>query len=137
MPNSLRPRSSRGHNAGFLTFEAVITYPFHPLVGQALLVVGDHEHDGIRYFLIRQPHGGSYQVPDWMFSSDASTAAIVAVPRLPVSQLMLLRTLVDRLIACPSENRYPGGIGYEAVASRANGSVCPPARPPGLISSER
>jgi hypothetical protein len=106
-----------------LTFEAAITYPFHPLVGQMLLVVGDHEHDGIHYYLVRQPHGGSYQVPDWMFSPDASTAAIVAIPRLPVSQLMLLRTLVDSLIACPLEKRYPGGLGYEAVASRANGSV--------------
>src|SRR4051794_22992811 len=54
---------------------------------------------------------------------DAGTAAIVAVPRLPVGQLMLLRTLADRLIACPSEKRYPGGLGYEAVASRANGTV--------------
>ena len=104
MPNSRHPRPSRGHSAGFLTFEAVITYPFHPLVGQTVLVVGDHEHDGIHHFLIRQPHGGSYQVPDWMFAPSASTPAIVAVPRLPVGQLVLLRGLVDRLIACPSAN---------------------------------
>ena len=124
MPSSLHPHPSRGHSAGFLTFEAVVTYPFHPLVGQTVLVVGDHEHDGTRYFLIRQPHGGSYQVPDWMFTEDASTPSVIAVPRLPISQLVLLRTLVDRLIACPSENRYPGGIGHEAVASRADESVC-------------
>jgi len=63
----------------------VITYPFHPLVGQTLLVVGDHVHDGIRYFLIRQPHGGSYQVRAWMFAPDASAAAVITVPQLPVS----------------------------------------------------
>ena len=124
MPNSLRLRPSRGHNAGFLTFEAVITYPFHPLAGQTVLVVGDYEHSGIHHLLIRQPQGGFYQVPDWMFSPTASTLAIVVVPRLPIGQLVLLRGLVDRLIACPSENRYPGGIGHEAVASRANGPVC-------------
>lgn len=67
MPNSPHRSPSRGHSAGFLTFEAVITYPFHPLVGQTVLVVGDHEHDGIHHFLIRQPQGGFFQVPDWMF----------------------------------------------------------------------
>ena len=71
-----------GHNAGFLTFEAVITYPFHPLAGQTVLVVGDYEHSGIHHLLIRQ-------VPDWMFSQTASALAIVVDPRLPISQLVL------------------------------------------------
>src|SRR4051812_20730382 len=111
-PSSRHLHPSRGHNAGFLTFEAVITYPFHPLSGQAMLVVGDYEHSGIQHLLIRQPQGGLYQVPDWMFAPAATTLAIVAAPRLPVGQLILLRGLVDHLIACPSENRYPGGIGH-------------------------
>jgi hypothetical protein len=42
----------------------VVSYPFHPLVGQTVLVIGEHEHDGIRHFLIRQPSGSSYQSPD-------------------------------------------------------------------------
>ena len=37
---------------GFSTYEAVVTYPFHPLAGQTVLVIGDYEHDGIRHFLI-------------------------------------------------------------------------------------
>lgn len=123
MPNSPHRSPSRGHSAGFLTFEAVITYPFHPLVGQTVLVVGDHEHDGIHHFLIRQPQGGFFQVPDWMFDSAVRTIAIVSVPRLPVNQLVLLRALVDRLIACPSGNDFPGGIGHGGIASLANGSV--------------
>ena len=63
MPNSLHLRPSRGHNAGFLTFEAVITYPFHPLAGQTVLVVGDYEHSGIHHLLIRQPQGGFIKFP--------------------------------------------------------------------------
>src|ERR1700749_3047989 len=109
------------------------------MVGQTLLVVGDHEHDGIHYFLIRQPHGGSYQVPDWMFAPSASIAAIVTVPRLPVGQLVLLRGLVDRLIACLLANRYRGGTGHEGVASHANGTVRltgAAARAPQLRASE-
>ena len=76
MPNLLHLRPSRGHSAGFLTFEAVVTYPFHPMVGQTVLVIGDHEHDGIHHLLIRQAHGGSYQVPDWMFDPAASRLAL-------------------------------------------------------------
>ena len=39
------------HNAGCLTFEVMITYPFHPLVGQSVLVVGDKKHGGTRYLI--------------------------------------------------------------------------------------
>ncbi|WP_352567623.1 MULTISPECIES: DUF5372 family protein [unclassified Mesorhizobium] len=42
----------------------IVTYPFHPLAGQTVVVIGEHEHDGIRRFLIRQPHGGTYHLPD-------------------------------------------------------------------------
>ena len=60
-------------------------------------MIGDHEHNGVHHFLIRQAHGGSYQIPDWMFDPAASGLALVPAPRLPVSQLVLLRALVDRL----------------------------------------
>lgn len=40
-----------------------------------------------RYFLIRHPHRGSYQVPEWIFDQEAGAFAIVAVQRLPVGQL--------------------------------------------------
>ena len=93
-----RPRRSRDHSAGFLTFEAEIKYPFHPLVGQSVVVVGNLMHDGVRYFLIRQAHGSTYQVPEWMFAQEAGAFAIVAIPRLPVGQLILLRRLVDQLM---------------------------------------
>ena len=77
---SRRRLQNRDHSAGFLTFEAEVRYPFHPLVGQTVLVVGDQVHDGVRYFLIRQSHGGSYQVPEWMFDQEAGASAIVAGP---------------------------------------------------------
>jgi hypothetical protein len=108
----------------------VITYPFHPLVGRTVLVIGDHEHDSVHHFLIRQPHGGSFQVPGWMLDPAACSIAIVAVPRIPVGQLLRLRSLVDHLVACCPEEESPGGFGNEKAASCANGSVRPtgPAR---------
>ena len=72
------------------------------MVGQMLLVVGDHEHDGIHYFLIDNHMADPTRFPIGCSVASASTAAIVAVTRLPVGQLILLRGLVDRLIACPS-----------------------------------
>ncbi|MGY3581250.1 hypothetical protein ACVMB1_008454 [Bradyrhizobium sp. USDA 4504] len=99
------PSSEPGPSAGFLTFEAVIAYPYHPLVGRTVLVTGDHEHDGVHYFLIRQPQGGSFQVPGWMFDPAACSMEIVTVPRLPVSQLLQLRGLVDHLVACRPEEK--------------------------------
>ncbi|WP_245272841.1 hypothetical protein [Microvirga lotononidis] len=118
-----RHHPSRGHSAGFLTFEAVIAYPYHPLAGRPVLVIGDHEYDGVHYFLIRQPQGGSFQVPAWMFDPAAYSIEIVTVPRLPVSQLLQLRHLVDRLVVCRLEEESPGGFGNETAVSRANGSV--------------
>lgn len=101
----------------------MVTYPFHPVVGQTVLVIGDHEHDGIRHFLIPQPSGESYQVPDWTFDPAASGIAIVSVPRLPISQLTLMRALVDRLLAYPSEEGSTGRIGDGKVVPNTNGSV--------------
>src|SRR5690242_21308455 len=46
LPNAGPLHPNREHNAGFLTFEAVVTYPFHPLAGRTVLVIGQHEHDG-------------------------------------------------------------------------------------------
>ena len=122
-PSFRRLRPDRGHNAGFLTFEAVVTYPFHPLVGQTVLVIGEHEHDGIRHFLIRQSSGGSYQVPDWMFDPAANGLVIVSVPRFPISQIILLRALIDRLVTSPSKEGSTGGVGDDKVVPSTNRSV--------------
>jgi hypothetical protein len=46
-----------------------------------------------------------------MFAPAASIPAVIAIPRLLVGQLVLLRRLVDRLIAYRSETRYPGEAG--------------------------
>src|ERR1700761_9551042 len=128
MSSMTRQRPNRGHNAGFLTFEAVVSYPFHPLVGQTVLVIGEHEHDGIRHFLIRQPSGGSYQIPDWMFDPAANGLAIVSVLRIPISQLVLLRAIIDRLVASPSKEGSTGGVGDDEVVPGTNRPVCQTSR---------
>ncbi|ACE93913.1 Y4bD/Y4pK family protein [Rhizobium sp. 9T] len=89
-PKSCRRLPSRVHNAGFPTFEARVTYPFHPLVDQTVLVTGSHEHEGVHYLLILA-HGGSFQIPAWMFDPAASSIEIVAAPRLSATKLVELR----------------------------------------------
>jgi hypothetical protein len=55
------------HNAGCLTYEVMVPYPFHPLVNQFVLVVGDKEHGGTRYLIICKPgEGARLLLPEWM-----------------------------------------------------------------------
>src|SRR5215469_10926618 len=76
-------RSSKGvHSAGFV-MEAVVTvtYPFHPLVGQPVFVVGRIERGGVRHFIIRRLTGGSKSVlREWMTLPEAGEIQIVSRP---------------------------------------------------------
>jgi len=88
-----------------------------------VLVTGGHEHDGVDYFLIRQAHGGSFQIPAWMFDPAASSIEIVTEPRLSAKQLVELRAFVDSLLTCCPVQEAEG-IGHEKAVSHAIGSVC-------------
>jgi hypothetical protein len=98
------------HNAGCLTFEVMITYPFHPLVGQSVLVVGDKEHGGTRHLIICKPgEGARLLLPEWMTFPEAGTIRTLSCPRLSVKRLVELRALIDRLMASSPGNHVPGG----------------------------
>jgi hypothetical protein len=49
----------------------MITYPFHPLVGQSVHVVGDKVHGGTRYLIICNGDGARLLLPEWMTSARA------------------------------------------------------------------
>src|ERR1700751_4884796 len=54
----LHPFARRAHSARCLKFDqtiATVTYPFHPLVGQSVSIVGCHDHGGTSPLVIRQP----------------------------------------------------------------------------------
>jgi Family of unknown function (DUF5372) len=105
---SLPPRGV--HNAGYLTFEVMITYPFHPLVGQSVVVVGDKKHGGTRYLIICKPgEGARLLLPEWMTFPEAGAIQTLSCPRLSVKQLVELRALIDRLMASSPGNYVPGG----------------------------
>ncbi len=103
---------SQVHNAGFLAFESTVTYPFHPLVDQTVLVTGSHEHEGVHYLLIRQAHGSSFQIPARMFDPAATSIEIVAEPRLSAAKLIELRAFIDSLVLCRSVQEAEG-ISHE------------------------
>jgi hypothetical protein len=76
-----------------------VTYPFHPLVGQSVSVIGSREHGGMRHLVIRKPDDGSkYLLPEWMTFSQAGAMRIVPCPRLSIHRLIELRDLIDRLM---------------------------------------
>ncbi|WP_431523417.1 DUF5372 family protein [Mesorhizobium captivum] len=115
----------------------VVTHSFHPLVGQTVAVVGEHDHDGIRHLLIRQPHGGTFHLPDWMAAPQAGSVAIIAAPRLPLTHLLELRALVDHLVASlPRDPIFGGGHADEESAAHPTGFVRAPALPPAKMSGE-
>jgi hypothetical protein len=98
------------HNARCLTFELTITYPFHPLVGQSVLVVGDKEHGGTRHLIICTRGGGArLLLPEWMTFPEAAMIRAQSYPRLPVGRLVELRALLDRLMVSSPGNHVPGG----------------------------
>jgi hypothetical protein len=87
-----------------------ITYPFHPLVGQSVLVVGDKKHGGTRHLIICKPgEGARLLLPEWMTFPEAGTIRTLSCPRLSVNQLVELRAQIDRLMASSPGNHVPGG----------------------------
>jgi hypothetical protein len=97
------------HNAGRLTYEVMITYPFHPLVGQSVHVVGDKEHGGTRYLIICNGDGARLLLPEWMTFPEAGAIQTLSRPRLSVTRLVELRALIDRLMALSPGSQLPGG----------------------------
>jgi hypothetical protein len=102
----MKPPSSRGvHNAGRLTFEVVVRYPYHPLTGQSVLVVGETEHGGALHLIVRKSDGAKLLLPAWMTFPE-SRGKILSCPRLSVNRLLDLRALLDRLMVSSSPHHH-------------------------------
>ena len=112
------------HNIRCLTFEVLVSYPFHPLVGKSVLVVGDKEHAGTLHLIIRRHDGANILLPEWMASPDAGAIRIVSYPRFCVNRLIELRALVDRLMASSRHKNFAGGEQRnETIADVTTGSL--------------
>ena len=109
LPHACSLPPKRAHNAGCLTLEVVVSYPFHPLVGRSVLVVGDKEHGGVGHLIVRKPDGAKFLLPEWMTLPEAGTIRILSCPRLSVNRLVELRALIDRLMASSPGKHVPGG----------------------------
>ena len=102
----------------------MVSYPFHPLVGKSVLVVGDKEHAGMRHLIIHGPDGAKILLPEWMASPDAGAIRIVSYPRLCVNRLIELRAFVDRLMASSPHKNFAGGEQRnESIADVTTGSL--------------
>jgi hypothetical protein len=103
----------------------MITYPFHPLVGQSVHVVGGKEHGGTRYLIIYKPdEGAGLLLPEWMTFPEAGAIQTVPCPRLSVTRLVELRALIDRLMASsPGNDLSRGGQSDEAMEATPTGPV--------------
>jgi hypothetical protein len=124
LPRSCSLPPTAAHDAGRLTFEVVVCYPFHPLAGQSVLVVGDKEHAGARHLIVRNPDGTGMLLPEWMTSREAGAVRILSCPRLCVNRLVELRALIDRLMASsPGKDVPRGGHSNATSETIPTGSV--------------
>ena len=113
----------------------MVRYPFHPLTGQSVLVVGETEHGGVLHLIIRKPDGAKLLLPAWMTSAESGSVKILSCPRLSVNRLLDLRALLDRLMTSSSPKPLPGGgRSNEAMETTPVGSL---KTPHGLTPSRR
>src|SRR5262245_13142040 len=123
LPRSCSLPPKRAHNIRCLTFEVVVSYPFHPLVGKSVLVVGDKEHASIRHLIIQGPDGAKILLPEWMASPDAGAIRIVSHLRLCMNRLIQLRAFVDRLMASSPHTKTLPEENNETIADVKTGSL--------------
>jgi Family of unknown function (DUF5372) len=121
------PSSRRAHSARCLKFDqtiATVTYPFHPLVGQSVSIVGCHDHGGTYHLVIRKPDGAKCLIPEWMTRPEAEAIRILSSPRLSVNLLIELRDLIDRImLTSPVEKRISGGRSSDTSGAAKIGAI--------------
>lgn len=124
-------------------------YPFHPLAGQSVLIIGTTEHGGERQLIIRKPDGAKCLIPEWMTIAEAGAIRIMPHPRFSVDNLLQLRAFIDRLTS-PSGQQASGGqhdemdtstrpdrLVEDAVAERANATTASESVDDAESSSQR
>ena len=144
---SLRKRHSIGlatsafprgaHNAGILTVQVTVHYPFHPLKGRSFLVGGQYEHYDAPHVLVRDTDGVSWLVPAWMTEPEVAAFHIMDAPRLSVQRLIELRELLDRImiVSSPRESTPAGGTDDAATEKSTTESVRHTAHKSRIVSA--
>ena len=62
-----------------------VTYPFHRLFRQRVIVTADQVHEGTRHLTVRGGDDRTFLVPAWMIDPDVAFIKIVDVPCLSVT----------------------------------------------------
>src|SRR5207247_3814033 len=121
---SCRFRSDQRHDAGCLTIEVRVFYPFHPRCGEIVVAVGRKRHAGIDHLIIRQRDSTLTLLPAWMTEPGSSSFGVLEKPRLPLERLFDLRARLDALLTSSSEESpRRGGIQHENRTPPPAGSV--------------
>jgi hypothetical protein len=110
--------------------EITVTYPFHPLAKQSLVVLSEHEHFGTIHLLVRSGDGTTHLFPSWMASPEADAIEVVTIPRLFMVRLFELRRFLDQnMIALSSERQVSAArCKHGEVEGISDKSVREPAK---------
>ena len=91
--------------------DLIIRYPFHPLCGELITVIGMNNYRGESYLTIRQADGTLALLPPWMASQDAALMSVVPKPALPHPVLVELLHLIDAALSSLALTIREGGRG--------------------------
>ncbi|MEE8058964.1 MAG: DUF5372 family protein, partial [Pseudomonadales bacterium] len=74
--------SDQPHDAHYSHQYVLVKYPFHPLHGQRLEVVGERTYHNQTHLVVKTPSQGQIHLPQWMTQEQAGDMSITTSPAL-------------------------------------------------------
>lgn len=95
-PATICPRRTiRRHTTQKQQFDALIHYPYHPRVGERVIVLRTVHHGGVLHFVIDSADGTRGLLPEWMTEPHAAALQLVESATLSFAALRDLRATID------------------------------------------
>ena len=92
------PPRKQSHNAHSSQKTVTVKYPYHPLCGQTLEVMGRRTQNSEPHFLVTVSDASRQLLPAWMTEDAAAYCLTVASPVLPIDSLLHLHAFLKPLI---------------------------------------
>jgi hypothetical protein len=97
------PPRKQSHNAHSSRKTVTVKYPYHPLCGQTLEVVGRRTQKDESHLIVMVSGAGRQHLPAWMTEDTAGCCLTVASPCLPIDTLLQLQAFLKPLILSCSD----------------------------------
>jgi len=110
------PPWKQSHNAHGSQEFVTIKYPYHPLCGQEVKILGQRTQNDESCLIVELPTTGRQHIPTWMTEDVASLAPIVSSPTLDASTLLHLSVFLKPIVLSLSGNQSMPNKGADNVS---------------------